>query len=93
MCGSGVVNFTEDSGDPVRVAELLTLMDADADHEVTSARVALQNPQEGDEIGVDGTTAPELSILQETSTTIAVNGTAMTGRYHVSTSMCDRTII
>lgn len=81
-CGAGVVGFVEGAEFPVSLTSSLTLSDLDSDHVISSASVAIGNPQEGDEISVNSSLTSAISI-QDNSNRIVLSGDAMDTDYQV----------
>ena len=82
VCGVGVANFTEGRGSPVLLAQSLSLVDLDANHMILAARVAIQNTQEGDTIGVNTTGVGGLEV-QPNAGSITISGEATSAEYQV----------
>lgn len=91
-CGNRMVSFTEDSSTPVPLASFLTLSDRDTDHFFTGASVAITNPQEGDEIVVDGTLSASVRVQLVSTTRIELTGDATGMEYQVRISTPTETV-
>lgn len=83
VCGVGVANFTEGRDSPVLLAQSLSLVDLDANHMILAARVAIQNPQEGDMIGVNTTGVGGGLEVQPNAGGITISGEATSAEYQV----------
>ena len=84
-CGAGIVNFIEETLEPVSLTEMLRLSDSDTDHVITSAEVAITNPlnpQNGDVLSISNDTLPSGVVIEQPSgSTLSISGLASAVEY------------
>ena len=83
VCGSGSVGFTEGSNAPMNITHELTLSDLDVNHIVTSARVEIENAQEGDRIAVSPPSSGPLTVVNVNDTMVEITGESQVTEYQV----------